>query len=162
MSSELQQLRAQHDRLRLLYEVSNVIHSSLDPHEALRLILGQAVGLMRASSGSIVLYNPTTRLLGIEASHGLPASAADLKLRLGEGITGWVAKHGRPARVGDVSRDQRYIMVRERVRSELAVPLEVRQEVRGVLNVDSDQLNAFSAEDEVLLQELAVLAAKVI
>ena len=46
--------------------------------------------------------------------------------------------------------------------SELAVPLEVNGEVRGVLNMDSDRVDAFSADDQELLQELAVQAAKVI
>jgi signal transduction histidine kinase len=52
--------------------------------------------------------------------------------------------------------------VRRDVRSELAVPLEVKGEVRGVINVDSDRTNAFSADDQELLQELALQAAKVI
>src|SRR5207248_4344134 len=56
----------------------------------------------------------------------------------------------------------RYIMVRAEVHSELAVPLEVNGEVRGVLNVDSDRADAFDAEDQALLEALAVEAAKVI
>jgi signal transduction histidine kinase len=48
------------------------------------------------------------------------------------------------------------------VRSELAVPLEVQGEVRGVINVDSDRVDAFSADDQELLQELGLQAAKVI
>jgi len=160
--AELAELKARYERLKLLHQVSNVIHSSLDPHEALKLILDEAVRLMRASSGSIVLANPTTGLLEIEASYGLPETAAQLKLRVGEGITGWVARQGKSARVGDVARDPRYVMVRKEVRSELAVPLEVKGEVRGVLNVDSDQENAFSEGDERLLEDLALQAAKVI
>jgi signal transduction histidine kinase len=85
-----------------------------------------------------------------------------LKLRVGEGITGWVARHGRSARSGDVTQDKRYVSVRRDIRSELAVPLEVKGEVRGVINVDSDRVNAFSADDQELLQELAIQAAKVI
>jgi signal transduction histidine kinase len=162
MSDELSALRARFDRLSLLYQVSNVIHSTLDPQEALRLILDQAVRLMRASSGSAVLINPTTGLLEIHAASGLPASAAELKLRIGEGITGWVARTGRPARVGDVANDPRYVMLRAQVRSELAVPLEVNGELRGVLNVDSDRADAFSAEDQELLEALSVAAARVI
>jgi signal transduction histidine kinase len=54
------------------------------------------------------------------------------------------------------------VSVRRDVRSELAVPLEVKGEVRGVINVDSDRVNAFSADDQELLQELALQAAKVI
>ncbi len=162
MKDELTELKARNDRLALLYHVSNVIHSTLDPHEALELILGEAVRVMRATSGSIVLINPNTGFLEIEAWRGLPPQACRLKLRVGEGITGWVARHAKPARVADVSQDARYIMIERLVKSELAVPLEVNGEIRGVLNVDSDRLNAFSADDEELLQELAVQAAKVI
>jgi transcriptional regulator with GAF, ATPase, and Fis domain len=53
-------------------------------------------------------------------------------------------------------------MLHQDVRSELAVPLEVMGEVRGVLNVDSRKPNAFSQSDQELLEELAVQAAKVI
>jgi signal transduction histidine kinase len=108
------------------------------------------------------LINPTTGFLEIQASQGLPAEAAQLKLKVGEGITGWVARTGKAARIGNVSADPRYIMVERKVCSELAVPLEVRGEVRGVLNVDSDQLDAFSGEDQELLEALAIEAAKVI
>ncbi len=162
MSDELAQLKARYDRLNLLYQVGNVIHSTLDPQEALQLILEEAVRLMRASSGSTALINPTTGLLEIHASKGLPASATELKLRVGQGITGWVARSGKPARVGDVTRDARYVMVQPNVRSELAVPLEVLGVVRGVLNVDSDQVDAFEVEDQELLEALAGQAAKVI
>jgi len=162
VSDELTELKTRFDRLSLLYQVGNVIHSTLEPHKALELILGEAVRLVNASSGSVALFNPTTGFLEIQTAHGLPANAARLRLRLGEGLTGWVARAGKPARVGDVSRDPRYISVHKKVRSELAVPLEVNGEVRGVLNVDADRLNAFSADDQQLLEELAVQAAKVI
>ena len=162
MSDELTELRARYERLSLLYQVSNVIHSTLEPREALKLILGEAVRLMRASSGSVALFNPTTGFLEIDVSHGLPPNALQLRLRLGEGITGWVARAGKPARVGDVSKDPRYIMVQPNVRSELAVPLEVNGELRGVLNVDSEQPEAFSAADQELLEALAQQAARVI
>lgn len=150
------------DRLKLLYQVSNVIHSTLDSQEALQLIVSEAVRVMRASSGSLVLINPTTNFLEIHAAQNLSAAARKLKLRVGEGITGWVAQTGQPVRLGDVKQDRRYVSVRREVHSELAVPLEVRGEVRGVINVDSDRLNAFSEADQELLQELANQAAKVI
>jgi signal transduction histidine kinase len=162
MAEELAELKARYERLNSLYQVGNVIHSTLDSQEALQLILTEAVRLMRASSGSVVLINPTTGFLEILASKGLPDKAAELRLRVGEGITGWVARAGKVARIGDVSRDSRYIMIRQDVRSELAVPLEVDGEVRGVLNVDSERRDAFTAEDQELLEEFALQAAKVI
>lgn len=155
-------LEARLARLTALYQVSQVLHSTLDPQAALELILREAVRLMRASSGSVALLNPTTQLLEIHAACGLPPEAARLHLKPGEGLTGWVVRTGRPARVGEVTADPRYIMLRPEVRSELAVPLEVRGVVRGVLNVDADRPDAFSAEDEALLSELAAQAAAVI
>jgi signal transduction histidine kinase len=162
MNAEFAELKARYDRLNALYQVGNVIHSTLEPQEALQLIVNQAVELMRAASGSIMLINPTNGLLEIHAAKGLPADAAGLKLRVGEGLTGWVARTGKPARVGDVHGDPRYILLRQGVRSELAVPLEVAGEVRGVLNVDADRPEAFSAGDQELLEALAAQAARVI
>ena len=162
MNDSLAGLQAKYERLQALYQVGNVIHSTLDSQEALQLILKEAVRLMRASSGSTVLINPTSGFLEIHASQGLPKVAAELKLRVGEGITGWVARTGKPARVGTVDKDPRYIMLRREVRSELAVPLEVEGQVRGVLNVDSDRENAFTQEDQEVLEALALQASKVI
>ena len=116
MSNRLTVLQARYDRLNVLYQVGNVIHTTLEPQKALQLILNQAVGLMRAASGSIVLINPTNGLLEIHAAEGLPAKAAELRLRVGEGITGWVARTGKPARVGDVTKDPRYVLLRRGVR----------------------------------------------
>src|SRR5205807_2587332 len=120
-AAQYEELKREHERLNLLYHVNSVIHSTLDPTRALELIIGEAVRLMRASSGSVVLINPTNGFLEIEASVGLPPESKALRLKVGEGITGWVARYGKVARVGDVSRDRRYIMAKENVRSELAV-----------------------------------------
>lgn len=162
MDEELRELRRRCDRLERLNSVSRVIHSSLEPGEALELILGQAILLMQASSGSIALLNPTTGLLEIEAARGLSARGRRLRLKPGEGVAGWVLRTGRPARIGDVRKDPRSLAARRSVRSELAVPLEVDGEVRGVLDVGADRVAAFGAEDEVLLQDLASQAAVVI
>ena len=162
MSEEAQKTKLTPERLALLYQVSKVIHSTLESQEALHLIVSEAVRVMRASSGSLVLINPTTSFLEIHAAHNLSSAARKIKLRVGEGITGWVARTGKAARIGNVTQDKRYVSVRAGVRSELAVPLEVRGEVRGVINVDSERAEAFTEEDQELLQELAVLAATVI
>src|SRR5256885_10893516 len=49
----------------------------------------------------------TNGLLEILAAKGLPARASELKLRVGEGVTGWVARTGKPARIGDINRDRK-------------------------------------------------------
>jgi signal transduction histidine kinase len=162
VSKELTELKVRYERLKLLYQVGSVIHSTLESQPALALIAREAARLMQASSCSVVLINPTTGFLEIQAAEGLSPVATGLKLRVGEGLTGWVAQKGLPARVGDVTQDKRYIMLRPEVRSELAVPLEVNGEVRGVLNVDSDRVEAFTTDDQELLETLAIQAARVI
>ena len=54
MSEEIHKPSLSPERLSLLYQVSNVIHSTLESQEALQLIVSEAVRVMRASSGSLV------------------------------------------------------------------------------------------------------------
>ena len=145
-----------------LYRVARSIHSTLEPAEVLGLIVKEAAPLVGATSGSLSLINPTTGLLEIEAAEGLSEEGSQLALRLNEGVTGWVAQHAKPARIGDVSRDERYVAARPGVCSELAVPIFMEEEVRAVLNVDSEEADAFSETDQALLEELAGLASQVI
>ena len=63
MSEELAQLKLRYERLQLLYQVSNVIHSTLDSQEALQLIVSEAVRLMNAASGSVVLINAYSKIV---------------------------------------------------------------------------------------------------
>jgi PAS domain S-box-containing protein len=75
-----------------------------------------------------------------------------------EGITGWVAEHGRMLVVKDVSADPRYVKLMPRpepIRSELAVPIFLEGEVVAVLDLQSPNLNAFEESDQVLMGTLA-------
>lgn len=146
----------------VLARVGRVINSSLEPAKVLDLVLREAVDHMQASSGSIALINPHTQLLEIEVATGLSPKARQLRLPIGHGITGWVAKQGKPLRVPEVTADARYVPVRRGIRSELAVPLTVDGDLIGVLNVDSTRRAAFDAADEDLLVALANQAAQVI
>ncbi|MBN1887706.1 MAG: GAF domain-containing sensor histidine kinase [Thermoflexales bacterium] len=89
---------------------------------------------------------------------GRALSQAGFRLEVGkEGIVAWVAQSGRAARVDDVSRDSRYMLVASipDTRSELALPLKLGQDLLGVLDIQSDRLAAFSAEDVPFMQSLA-------
>jgi len=136
------------------------LRTLLHPQKALDRILAAAVRSTRAESGSFILVNPNSGLLDIEASHGLSERAKRVKLRPGEGITGWVATTGKPLRSGDVREEKRYVAINAKVRSEMAVPVEMRGQVVGLLNVDSTNVDAFSATDEARLVDMASEAAK--
>jgi signal transduction histidine kinase len=131
----------------------------LKPQRALDSILREALQQTGATGGSFILINPNTGVLDIEASVGLSQKARRLKLRPGEGITGWVAITGRPLRVNDVSQEVKYVTANPRVRAEMAVPVSLGQHVVGVLNVDSPAVHAFTAEHEARLVAFAAEAA---
>jgi signal transduction histidine kinase len=131
----------------------------LEPRRLLRRILDLAMEATGASSGSLMLLNPNTGALDIEVSRGLGAKARRAKLRPGEGVTGWVAGTGRSVRLDDVRGDRRYVQLNPRVRSELAVPLLLRDQVVGILNVDHTRPAAFTRAHEQELTRLAESAA---
>jgi len=136
------------------------LRTLLHPQKALDRILAAAVRSTRADSGSFILINPNSGFLDIEASHNLSERAKKVKLRPGEGLTGWVASTGKPLRTGDVRKEKRYVSINAKVRSEMAVPVEMRGQVVGLLNVDSIKTNAFSATDEARLIDMASEAAQ--
>lgn len=83
------------------------------------------------------------------------------RLKIGlEGLSGWVATTGEAAIVPDVSREPRYVWMEGSVtRSELIVPIRSKGEILGVLDLQSDHLNAFDDSDLVTMQSLADQAA---
>ncbi len=147
----------------VLYRVSSLIGRTHEPVEALRSILTTLVDEFSAISGSVSLLNPDTGKLEIEVHHGLPDDTDEIALRLGQGITGWVAFHGRPQLVPDVSTDPRYIPVRPDVRCEIAVPMiGTGGQVLGVINLDSDRPGGFDDSDLDLLIRLTAETTSVI
>ena len=137
--------------LPALYRISSLIGRTEDPRLALRNILSEIIAALHASSGSISLLNPDSGKLEIEVHQGLPADTDDVSLRLGQGITGWVAFHGRAQLVPDVSVDSRYIAIRPEICAEMAVPMEENGQILGVINVDSDVTGGFNDADLQLL-----------
>ncbi len=81
------------------------------------------------------------------------------RVRLGEGIVGYAALHREPVLVSDVSQDPRYIRVVSDVRSELAIPMLIKDRCIGVVDLESPELDAFSKRDVEILTLLASQAA---
>lgn len=145
-----------------LYRISSLVSDTDEPKEALQLILDEIVRVLQPHSASISLINPDNKALELEASFGLPEDWQDLKLSLGQGITGWTALHGRALIVNDVREEPRYISARPNIRSEMAVPMEDHGMVIGVVNVDSEALNAYSETSLKILTLLTNEATRVV
>lgn len=137
--------------LPALYRISSLIGRTEDPRLALRSILAEIIAALHAASGSIGLLNPDTGKLEIEVHQGLPADTDEVSLRPGQGVTGWVAFHGRAQLVPDVTVDPRYISLRPEVRCEMAAPMDENGQILGVINVDNDTVGGFDERDLHLL-----------
>ncbi|NCG08384.1 MAG: GAF domain-containing protein [Verrucomicrobia bacterium] len=145
-----------------LYRISNLVSGTEDPKEALRLIMDEIVRVLEPSGVSICLLNRDTQRLELEVAHGIPEDWENLVLKLGQGITGWVALHGIAKVVHDVREEPRYIAVRPNIRSEIAVPMEDGGTVIGVVVVDSERVNAFDASALKILSLLTAEASRVV
>lgn len=143
-----------------LYHISSLISSTNEPQVALNFILDEIVRVLQPSSASILLINPDNKRLEIEASHGLPTEWTDMEMALGQGITGWAALHGRSIIVPDVRAEPRYICLRPEIRSEMAVPMEDRGIIIGVVNVDSETVGAFNENSLKILTLLTNEASR--
>lgn len=139
----------------LLYRIRVIGHDAVNPQSALESILELVKQYFAAYAASIALINPDTRQLEIEVNSGLPPNSKDLSLPIGMGITGWVALHGKSLRVDDVNNDPRYYKVSEKVKSELACPMEENNQLIGVISVGSNRLSAFSKNGQRALEIIA-------
>ncbi len=158
--AEAQERLSQH---RLLHHVTTAAASSATIEEALNSAVQGLQVTLGGDQISILLANKEQKTLEVRSSIGYPNDeSARLKIPFGVGITGWVAAHKQAQRVNDTGKDSRYIAVNQKVRSELAIPLIYRNEVLGVLNVESPRMNAYTENDEEMLGTLAGSLAAII
>ncbi len=151
------------ERLEVLFRVSDIVNTTLDPQRVLKMLLREVVRFTGATSGSISMLDSSRGVLNIVTAFNVDRRRwQHLKLSLGVGVTGYVAWSGKPLRVADVRADPHYIQLKANVRSELAVPLIINGRVIGVINVDSSGSAAFREEHEELLMAVASQSAKVI
>ncbi len=106
------------------------------------------------------IYGVSGAELVLEAWSG-PAGTEHTKIPIGKGVCGYAAKSGRTEIVSDVSRDSRYLQCFLSTKSEIVVPVKVQGTVVGEIDIDSDQLDAFSSVDREFLEAVAVKAGRV-
>lgn len=149
--------------LAALYRVATLAGSHEEPRTIMRTILQVVIHAVGGVSGDVSLVNPDSGKLEVELANSLDGPVDDdLSMRLGQGITGWVAFHGRPQLVNDVSKDPRYVKLREHVRSEMVAPMIANNgQIMGVINIDGDRIDAFTESDLDLLLLLTAEATRV-
>ena len=145
-----------------LYRISTLSGNKQDPVEALAGILDEVIGVFGASSASICLINADSDKLLIEVERGLSKSSKGFELPIGVGITGWVALYGEPFLCPNVLEEEKYFLIDDRIKSEMAAPLIEGGRTVGALNVDSINVNAFREVDLRLLVLMAKEASRVL
>ena len=138
-------------KISILYDASQAVLSTFALDEVLNHILQVARDYFRLQNGAILLLDPRTKTLKVSAYMGEASQAGDAPLKLGEGLCGAAAELKRPIYSPDVKKDRRYIQNIPSTRSELAIPMMVRDEILGVLDCQADQPAFFDNETIDLL-----------
>lgn len=144
--------------LECLLQVVQAVNSTLQLQQVLNLILDQAIDVMQAEAGSIMMLDESTGELQVRAARGTRAPEIyGRSLNLGEGIAGWVALYGRPLLLIEGMVDTRFhtICKRDDVKDALCVPLQADDTAIGVLSVNNRRgPGPFSEADLQLLVAL--------
>src|SRR5437899_2309946 len=152
----------QANTLTLLYEVSREITSILDREELLRRVAERIKKIVKYHVFSVMLWNEQTQHLetafAMCCGDSLPLR---MRVPLNIGLTGTAAGERRVLRINDVTDDSRYIRCESgvTVRSELVVPLLLRDRLIGVLDLESSEPHAFTLEHERMLTTLGSYVA---
>ncbi|MGH7356740.1 MAG: GAF domain-containing protein [Candidatus Rokuibacteriota bacterium] len=149
---------------RALFEAGRAVTASLDPNRTIRVILEQARGVLGADSCGLSTLDPASQELVSVASLDLPPNmVTQIRLKVGEGISGLAVQERRPVQSRDLHADPRVRfpqMARGAgFRSMLAAPLRVGDRAIGALSVLRRDVHEFSPAEEELLLALADQAA---
>jgi phosphoserine phosphatase RsbU/P len=151
--------RHYNETLETLAEIGREMSSILDLDVLLTRIASLTKRIIDYRTFGILLLNDTINVLEMKLAVRYGEENAAKNIKLGEGLVGWAALHKEPVLVADVSKDPRYINLVEDVRSELVIPMLIKERCIGVFDLESPELNAFTKENKELLTLLASQAA---
>ena len=118
--------------------------SILDLDALLTRIASLTKRLIDYRTFGILLLNEDTQELEMKLAVRYGKGAESKNVRLGEGLVGWAALHKEPVLVADVSQDPRYINLVDDARSELVIPMLIKDRCIGVFDLESPELDAFT------------------
>jgi sigma-B regulation protein RsbU (phosphoserine phosphatase) len=159
-------------KLRMLLEITRKISRSLDLEEVLAQVMDTLDQLLPYDAAGIYIIRrdphvseggTASLVFHAEAVRGYDIEELmELRLRLGQGLIGWVAQTGDAVVVPDVRQDARYVNARKETRSEVVAPIISNDSVIGVFDLESDDLNAYTEDDKQLLMLLASQVAIIV
>ncbi|MBM4388237.1 MAG: sensor domain-containing diguanylate cyclase, partial [Deltaproteobacteria bacterium] len=153
--------------LSSLYEIGQMITSTLNSEQVLQLIVKNTCELVDAEISSIMFIDDANQFLTIRTGQGLPEEVMKyVKIKVGEGISGYVALSGEPLYIKDIENDDRFKKAksgskRYNNRSLISVPLRAKGQVVGVLNVNNKKDGSPFHEDDFELVKLFAQQASI-
>jgi len=145
--------------LETLAEVAREFGSILNLDELLTRLASVTRRVIDYRTFGILLVNDETRELEMKTAVRYGDQRVPTRVKMGDGLVGYAALHKEPVLVSDVSKDPRYIPVVEDIRSELVVPLMVKDRCIGVFDLESPELDAFRKSDIEIMTLFASHAA---
>jgi HD-GYP domain-containing protein (c-di-GMP phosphodiesterase class II) len=154
------QIRRLNRTLQLLYDAGLALNRMLDPREQLETLCNIAMQALRADHSGFFSYDVGNDTVCYKFGVGRGADLKvlqDLHIPVGEprGLIGWVAHTRLPLYLPDVTADPRWIVTDPEIRSVIWVPIEYEHQLLGLLSMASTHLDAFTADDQQLLELLA-------
>ncbi|HUL35831.1 MAG TPA: SpoIIE family protein phosphatase [Candidatus Eisenbacteria bacterium] len=151
-----EQFKVSADVLATLAEIGEEVNASLDLDEVLSHTAVLIKRFIDYEFFGVLMLDDTGTYLKHRFAIGYPPGLAEnLRVPVGQGITGTAVAGGQPVRVNDVSQDSRYINAIDSVKSELAVPLVFRGKTVGVLDIQSRHLDYFTDDQQKVITLLA-------
>ena len=151
--------RADADAFETLAEIGREVASVLDLDELFSRIAQLTKRVIDYRTFGILLLNEERGELEMQLAVQYGEKVQVPRVRLGEGLVGYAALHREPVLVSDVAQDPRYIKLVPDVRSELVIPMLLKDRCIGVVDLESPELDAFSKRDVEILTLLASQAA---
>jgi diguanylate cyclase (GGDEF)-like protein len=163
---EIAELKHQIERLSLFHEIGKALASTLDLQKILQTVMEKISDLLQPDTWSLLMLDEGSQELHFEIAIGTGADKLkDVRLKVGEGIAGWVAQTGEPVLVEDVKRDARFTrrideLTQTDTRSVVCVPIRGKEKILGVIElVNCLGRESFRREDIPILKSLADYAA---
>ena len=141
-----------------LAEVGTLLNSTLDQNVVRKMAMEAITRLMHAEVGSLLLVDDENKELYFEVALGDKGERVkEIRLKIGEGIAGWVAEHGNPLLLQDVRKDPRFYKSADQktefvTRDMVCVPVKVKDKVIGVLQAINRAEGVFTEDDVELFQ----------
>ncbi|MBU1637446.1 SpoIIE family protein phosphatase [bacterium] len=158
----LREVEEEREENRVLMQVSMKLSSAGDLSEVLKAILDSLRHVVLFSAAGIFVFSQEMDKIELDMMvgyEGADRGKVHNKFKDGfvqdKGIVAHVLLSGTDLYVPDVTKDNRYVLIREQTRSELAVPIKIRDELIGVFNLESDDYDGFSEHDRRVLTAFA-------